>query len=224
MFAVDLSVWHRSVHYIGPGLSTLLGNFQVIILAAWGLLFLGEKLGWRLKVAVPMAIIGLLLIFGGDLSVLRGEYGLGVFFGLLTAVTYSIFLLSLRFARGMAGAPGPVTAMAVVSFFAVPFAGIGSLSLGESFAIPDIQSLSALTAYGLFSQVIGWSLIAFGLPKIRASRAGLILLLQPSLALVWDYLFFAKAVLPWETAGVILALAAIYLGSRGTESRLKSSG
>ena len=29
-FALDLFVWHRSIHYIGPGLATMLSNFQVV--------------------------------------------------------------------------------------------------------------------------------------------------------------------------------------------------
>jgi drug/metabolite transporter (DMT)-like permease len=215
LFAVDLSVWHRSIYYLGPGLSTLLGNFQVLLMAAWGILFLGERLGWRLFLAIPSALIGLFMIFGFDLSRLQGGYGLGVLFGLLTAVSYSAYLLALRKSQKTAGAPGPMASMAVVSVLAALFNGAGSLALRESFVIPDTQSWAALVLYGLFGQVLGWVLITRGIHKIEATKAGLILLLQPILALVWDYLFFAKPVFPLEVAGVLIVLYAIYLGAGG---------
>ena len=58
-------------------------------------------------------------------------------------------------------------------------------------------------------------LITFGITKVEASRVGLILLLQPTLAYLWDILFFAKPIIPLEITGAILALIAIYLGTVG---------
>lgn len=214
IFAVDISIWHRSVHYLGPGLSTLLGNFQVVLMAACGVLFLGERLSGRLIAAVLLSLLGLFLVFGCDLSTLKGNYGLGVLFGLLTAIMYAAFLLTLRKARKVSGERGSIAAMAMVSFAATPLAGLGSWCTGESFAIPDVQSWLSLIAYGAFSQVVGWVLITNAISKIPVSRAGLILLLQPTLALVWDYLFFSKPVFFLEVLGATVVIYAIYLGSQ----------
>src|SRR5690606_20199871 len=38
-FAIDLVMWHRSILYVGPGLATLLGNFQVFLMALAGWLW-----------------------------------------------------------------------------------------------------------------------------------------------------------------------------------------
>jgi drug/metabolite transporter (DMT)-like permease len=46
--SLDLFFWHKSIHYIGPGLATILGNFQVFLLAGLGVLFLGEKVSAKL--------------------------------------------------------------------------------------------------------------------------------------------------------------------------------
>jgi len=75
-----------------------------------------------------------------------------------------------------------------------------------------MKSAMALAAYGVLSQVLGWVLIARSLPRVRASAAGLVLLLQPTLSFIWDVVFFHR---PWDSvaaAGVVLAVAAIYLG------------
>ncbi|HKI95062.1 MAG TPA: EamA family transporter, partial [Gemmatimonadales bacterium] len=53
-FALDLAFWHRSIAYVGPGLATILANFQVFILAGFGVLVLHERGSWRLVAAVPL--------------------------------------------------------------------------------------------------------------------------------------------------------------------------
>ena len=36
-YAADLWSWHRSINYIGPGLATLIGNFQVFFMTLAGI-------------------------------------------------------------------------------------------------------------------------------------------------------------------------------------------
>jgi drug/metabolite transporter (DMT)-like permease len=83
---------------------------------------------------------------------------------------------------------------------------------GDSFRIPDVQSFLALGAYGITSQAVGWLIITRALPKIRASLVGMILLLQPALAFVWDMLFFNRETTAISLIGIAITLAAIYLG------------
>ncbi len=108
VFAIDLTCWHRSILYIGPGLSTILGNFQVFILTGYGVLILKEKLTWRFRLAVPMGMMGLILIFGWDWSNLGFDYKLGFALGIGTAITYSIFTLTLRHSQSR---PNPLSAL-----------------------------------------------------------------------------------------------------------------
>jgi drug/metabolite transporter (DMT)-like permease len=61
--------------------------------------------------------------------------------------------------------------------------------------------------------VLGWVLISNGIHRVRASQVGLILLLQPLFAFVWDCTFFGRRFSLIEISGAVLALAAIYLGS-----------
>ena len=82
----------------------------------------------------------------------------------------------------------------------------------KKFQIPDLQSFLSLAALGLFSHSLGWILIASALPKIRTSFSGLILLLEPALAFVWDVLFFQRPTSLVNWVGVLITLVAIYLG------------
>jgi drug/metabolite transporter (DMT)-like permease len=213
LFAADLAFWHRSINYVGPGLATLLANFQVFFVAAFGVILLRERLGWRLACAIPLAVAGLFLIVGFDFDQAEHGYKIGVLYGLITAVTYATFLLVFRKLRSTSESCSPFPAVAVISLSAaVLLAPIAAIQ-GESFSIPDSISVLVLVVYGLVGQVLGWVFISSGIRKIESSKVGLILLLQPTLAFVWDILFFGRVTTAVEVAGAVLAFGAIYLGA-----------
>ena len=211
--ALDLFFWHQSIQYIGPGLATILGNFEVFLLAGLGVVFMGEKVSPRFFLAILMAILGLFLVVGIQWNQLGSQYKTGVYLGLTTAVAYTAFLLTLR--KLQSGQTEAITfySMMLVSFATAIFLGLQAVYSGDSFIIPDIQSWTALLLLGLTSQGIGWILISNALPRVRASFAGLILLLQPSLAFIWDVLFFQRPTSAVNWIGVVMAITAIYLGT-----------
>ena len=212
-FALDLTLWHRSIHYVGPGLATLLSNFQVFFLAVFGITALGEKFTWKLAFSIPLAMTGLYLLVGVNWNVLGATYKAGVLLGLGTALFYSVYILTLR--KSQSGSPkgSSLSVIAVISLFTALIMGTEAWVQGESFFIPDLRSWMALLGYGLMGQVLGWVILSKGLPKVEASSAGLILLLQPTLSFVWDIVLFSRPVMPVEMIGAIIALAAIYLGT-----------
>ncbi len=213
-FAADLWTWHRSIIYVGPGLATILANFQVFFLALAGVLFFGERWRWQLMVAIPMALLGLGMIVGFDWQILTEQYRTGIWLGLLTAVFYAAFILSLRRTRTDGRQRSAVVDLALVSLVSAALLGIGATTAGDSLALSWSRDLGILLAYALVAQVFGWLLIAHSLAQVPASRVGLILLLQPLLAFVWDVLFFSRSITPTELTGAVLTLLGIYLGMR----------
>ena len=213
LFALDLTFWHRSIGYVGPGLATLLANFQVFFLALFGATVLRERLTWRGIVSIPLAMVGLYLIVGHNWPHLDKNYRIGVLFGLATAICYAAYILSLKKTQSGSGGSGTLATVALISLFTAVFMGAEAWTQNEGFRIPDLQSWIALIGYGIVGQVLGWVLISAGLAKIEASRVGLILLLQPTLAFVWDILFFARPTSLIEVLGALIVLLAIYLGT-----------
>jgi drug/metabolite transporter (DMT)-like permease len=211
--AFDLLFYHSSIFYVGPGLGTILPNFQVFILAAIGILFLGEKLRWSLLTAIPLAFSGLFLIVGIDWASLDSSYKVGIYFGLGAAFCYAWFLLSLRKLQAEQAGASIFFALMAVSFVTAVFLAAEIIHSGGTFAIPDLQSLASLAALGLFSHTLGWVIITNALPHIRASLSGLILLLQPAMAFVWDVLLFQRPTSAINWLGVLVVLAAVYLGT-----------
>lgn len=215
VFAADLAFWHRSILLVGPGLSTILGNFQVFVLAAFGIVVLKERVSPRLLLGIPAAVVGLFLIFGLEWNALDSGYRWGVFFGWATALSYASYLIALRTARRRAERVEAVGTIAIISLMCAAILAVAVVAEGATFRVPDFSTAGILLAYGVVIQVIGWVLISSGLPHVDASRAGLILLLQPALAFVWDLVLFARPTSALELCGAVLTLAAIYLGLTG---------
>ncbi len=217
--ALDLTVWHLSIQIIGPGLATILGNHQIFVLSAFGLLFLGERLTARLGLSIILAMFGLFLIFGLEWGESDARFKLGVVCGALTALLYATFLLVLRHVQSGSMAPEPVVTVAMLSivgaFVLSAHVWIGS----ESFVVPNARTWMILAAYAIVCHVIGWVLISTGLPGLEASRAGLVLLLQPALAFVWDVVLFGRPTAVIEVLGAVMALTAIYLGTQRNGAR-----
>ena len=218
-FALDLWLWHRSIDYIGPGLSTLLANFQVFFMMLAGIVLYRQAPKPIQVVAVPLALLGLGLIVGFDWSELPPDYRLGVLFGLLTAVAYAGYLLTMRAARADAVDSLPLREVAIMSLSVAAMLALSAFFEGASLAIPTMADAGWLLAYGLLSHCLGMVLIASSLPNVSTTEAGLALLLQPSLSFIWDVLFFARAVSTTELAGAVIALIAIYLGARPTSDQ-----
>ncbi len=224
LFAADIWFWHRSIIYIGPGLSTLLANFQVFILTAVGILWLRERVGWRFATGLALAVTGLWLLFGRDWANLPPDYRLGVIFGLLTALAYGLYILSLRGFQIRQSGIAAEARLAQVTICCGLILGAINVLEGNSFAIPDGQSLAALIGLGLLCQVLGWLLITRGMPFLPAAIVGLLLLLQPALSIVWDFLIFALRLDSLQITGAILALVGIYLGFRSAARQRVSGG
>jgi drug/metabolite transporter (DMT)-like permease len=207
--------WERSLAFCSPAILPF--GIEVF----WQLvLVLRERPGWKALAAIPMAMVGLLLIVGPKWQHVDATYKLGILFGLATACFYASYVLVLKKLVSRSDAPPPLVNVTVSTLATAVAIGLIALLQGESFAIPDTQSLLILIVYGLCGQVLGWLLITRSVSAIPASRVGLILLLQPTLAFVWDVLFFKRPTTELEVVGAVIALTAIYLGTQRQNNKI----
>lgn len=213
-FTADLLCWHLSILYIGPGLATLFGNFQVFVLAAWGIFFLREKPGLRFFAGIALAMGGLFAIVAPAWQSAGQDYHLGVFFGLVTGLFYAGYILTLTRSLAACGENSQLAAMTANSLMTAALLAPIILLRGDTLALDPGMPLLLMAGYGLTSQFLGWVLISRGLRDTRMSLAGLILLLQPVLAYVWDLTLFARPAGAAELVGVAATLLGIGLGAR----------
>ncbi|MCB2226184.1 MAG: DMT family transporter [Desulfarculaceae bacterium] len=218
-FALDLFAWHRAILSLGPGLSTILANFQVFFMALVGVVYFKERPGWRLGAAIALAMAGLWGLVGASWPELSSASRLGVLLSLLAAGAYSGYLLTMRWSLRRIGGLKPVASVALMSLACALLLLPAALAEPGGLAVPALADWGLLGVYGLGCHALGWVLISRGLMLLPASRAGLVLLLQPTMAFVWDIVFFGRATSWLEAGGAFLALAAIYLGSQSRASR-----
>ena len=71
--------------------------------------------------------------------------------------------------------------------------------------------------------MLGWLAITRGMPGLPASLVGLLLLLQPTLSMIWDAALFGLRLEVLQLVGAFLALAGIYLGMRASAQQRRQS-
>lgn len=217
-FAADLIAWHYTIGAVGAGLATVLGNTQVVIvpIAAW--MFFGERPGGRIVAAVPLVLIGVVLIAG----LVGGEaYGAnpvgGVVLGLATGAAYAGFLLVQRRAnadhRRPAGPLFDATLSAALVVLAVGLA-FGTLDL-----VPTWPGHAWLVALALLVQVVGWLLISTSLPRLPAAVTSVILTIQPVGSVVLGMLILAEAPSPFQLIGVGFVIGGLLVATARFRTR-----
>ncbi len=212
-FAIDLLLWNHSIADVGAGLATVLANIQVVVLplVAWAVL--SERPSRRILLALPVALIGVLLISG---ALEHGAYGRdparGTLFGLGAGIAYVGFLLLLRRAGADLRRPaGPLFDATAVGGVLCVAAG---LVIGDAHLVPSWPSAGWLLLLALGSQVLGWLLISSSLPRLPAALASVLLTVQPICSVGLAALIFAESPTVLQLGGVVLVLVALLTASR----------
>ncbi len=209
-FALDLWFWHRSILYIGPGMSTLIVNFQIFIIPLLSY-FIFNLVPNRYQIlAIFLGAFGLYLTLGYGGSFSSEDIRLGLIFGILTAFAYSAYILSLKKNDLEDSARiSPVISLLCISAISALILFVAVKFEGESLAINSAQNLFSMLAYGIMSHVFGWYMIILGLKTITATTAGIILISQPIFSLVWEYLIFSRVTNSIEIIGISIVVVAM---------------
>ena len=213
-FAADLVLWHYSIEYVGAGLATVLGNTQVVLVGLLAWLIFRERPSRNSLLAIPVAMVGIVLISGVLES---GAYGsdprLGAIYGLLTGIAYSGFLLALRWGSGERGrVAGPLYDATLASAICVVPIG---LVIGNLDFTPGLEAQGWLITLALSSQVLGWLLITLSLPRLPAVVTSVSLTLQPVCAVLFAAAILDEAPSRWQLAGAACILSGLVISSLG---------
>ena len=211
-FAADLVLWHYAIGHVGAGLATVLGNTQVVIvpIAAW--LLLGERPGGRVAAAVPLVLIGVVLISG----VLGADaYGddplLGVVFGVATGVAYAGFLLVQR--RANADHRRPAGPLFDATLSAAVISLVAGVPLGGIDLVPTWPAHGWLALLAISVQVVGWLLISVGLPRLPSAITSVILTVQPVGSVLLGVWLLAEAPSGLQLVGVAFIVAGLLVST-----------
>ncbi|MAG55381.1 MAG: EamA family transporter [Planctomycetes bacterium] len=208
ILGLDLFLWHHAIEMIGAGLSTVVGNSQVIVVALLAWAIHGERpsrlAGW----VVPFVLGGIVLVSGlGHGDAYGARPVLGAAFGALTGILYGLFLVLYRHAnRVRVHASGPLldaTAGAACITLILGLAG-GDLDL-----VPGFPAHGWLLALALISQTAAWICISTALPRLPALQTSILLLVQPVLTIVWGALWCNEYLSSVQATGGLLVLGGV---------------
>ena len=214
LLAIDFVGYHSAIDYIGSGIATLIGNSQVVIVTLVSWWMFGERPNRMIVFALPMVMLGLILISGiwddepyGD-DPIKGVVG-----GIVAAIFYSSFLILYRFSNRIqapsvnlqldatAGA-----AMGLLISGILPLSRLDIEPIDFSFTWPGHGWIILLAAS---CQVIGWIAITYALPRLPAAHTSFAILLQPVLTILWGVIILSENPSIQQIGGMSLIFAAI---------------
>jgi len=218
-FAIDIYVWHKSIIIVGAGMATILANTQVFWTAGIGRLVFAEKLPSLFLIAAPLGFLGVVLLTGvGSEIAFTRRYGRGLALGLGTGVAYACYITTLKRSakRDDPRSSAPVDVrMAWLTLTSGLLIFTGAAVERVPLAPQSLTGAAIVLLLALGPQILGWLLIDRALSRLPATRAALLLLLQPTFATIWGALIFKEVLGATQILGAGLTLIAIFMGSLG---------
>ena len=212
-FAGDLAFWHWSIQFTSVANSTLLANLASIFvtLAAWIL--------WRQR-PQGLFLIGLVTALAGVAMLVRTSLDfsptalLGDALGVITAIFYAWYLLSVKGVRDRGAAT--LRLMAVTTTVTTAFLLPVALASGEDLLPQTGAGWLILLGLAWISHSAGQGLIAYALAHLPAAFSSVSLLFQPVMAAVFAWVLLGEPLVALQIAGGLIVLAGIYLARRGS--------
>lgn len=210
-FAGDLAVWHWSIVLTSVANAVLLANLAPIFvtLAAWLLWRRQPRLMFLAGLAAALA--GVILMVGGDFSNTSGRALLGDALGVVTAMFYAAYQLTVTRLRGSVGTARIMAVSSMVTAaFLLPMAWLS----GEVFFPATAMGWFKVFGLALISQVAGQSLIAYAMAHLPATLSSVGLLLQPVMASLFAWILLGETLGAAGFAGAVLVLAGIRIATQ----------
>lgn len=206
-FGCDLAVWHQAITLTSVANATLLPNLQPVFVAAVMVLWFKQRLLPMFWLGLVCALSGSVILVGSSLN-LGGEQWRGDALGVLTAVFYAAYLVSVARLRGVHGALAIMwVASATAAVLLLPVAA----SSDAAFLPRSIQGWLVLAGLAIVSHVCGQGLIAWSLAWLPTSFSAVTLLVQPVAAAGFAWLLLSEPLGAQQALGGAVVLAGIAL-------------
>jgi drug/metabolite transporter (DMT)-like permease len=209
-FSVDVFLFHVAVNLTTIAKASLLGNAAPLILAAIGILFLGDKPSRMVLAALALSSFGMLLLVKPD--DLSGGALMGDLAGVGAAFSYALYLIAIQRARQSGSS-------AWISLTSSLICGAGCLALalllGEKIIPTSSQGWLAVIALGVVSHALGQGLITVGLGGVKPSLAAVVLIYPAIVSALAAFAVFSEVPTLLQIVGGALILAALVMARRG---------
>lgn len=223
-FALDMGLWHLSLHFTTVSNATLLSNFAPVFIALWMWCVYRIRFASTFLIGMAIALGGAVLLVvpnAGSIAGATTRHGsMGDALGLASAVFYAAYQLTIKKARIRYSTPRlmawSTTITALVLF---PFA----YSAPGVFLPHEAIGWWPLLGLGLIGQIGGQGMIVYAAAHLPASLSSIGLLIQPLTATIAAWMIFGEALGAWQMVGGALLLWGITLSKRGSSAQNKTA-
>jgi drug/metabolite transporter (DMT)-like permease len=206
-FAGDLFFWHLSILATTVANATFFATTSPIWVAFGAWLLLGEKIGARTVGGLALCMLGGAALIGQSWGFAPHRL-IGDLYGLITAIFFGSYLLTIRSARATFGA-GQLAFVSTAITTAILF--VIALALEPRLLPQSPNGMLILLALALVSQVGGQGLLAVALGTLPATFSSLVIFLEAIAAAALAWAVLGEALGALQMLGGILILAGIYL-------------
>jgi drug/metabolite transporter (DMT)-like permease len=193
LLGLHFAAWITSLTVTSIASSVVLVATAPIFAALLSAGFLGERAGRAAWIGIALAVIGSLLIAWGDsTSEAHSAYAAPLFGDLLAlmgAIFGSAYLTLGRRVRARAPLTGYLT---LVYAAGAVVAGLGVLWRGQSFTGYAVREWILFAAIAIFPNLIGHSLLNWGVRRMRTYVVGVAILGEPILATLYAMALFGE--------------------------------
>ena len=206
-FAGDLFFWHLSILATTVANATFFATTSPIWVALGAWLFLNEKIGVRIFGGLVLCMLGGTALIGQSWGFAPHRL-IGDLYGLITAIFFGSYLLTIRSARANLGAGQLAfisTAITSVILFVI------AAALEPRLLPQSVNGALVLLALALVSQVGGQGLLAVALGTLPATFSSLVIFLEAIAAAALAWAVLGEALGALQMLGGLLILAGIYM-------------
>lgn len=209
VLSLDMFAWHAAIGYLGAGLATLVTNGQVLMVGLITWVLFKEKPTRVVWFSTPIVLIGLAMVSGlGRTDTYGTRPVLGTALAVAASISYALFLVAFRRSnRSHAPTAGPLLESTLGACISFTFFGL----FAPLDYTPALASFAWLALLAVSSQVVGWLLIGYSLPRLPASESATIILFQPVAAMVWARLIFEERPSGTQLVGAAIVLVGVGL-------------
>ena len=213
-FALDLCFWHASIALTTVANATLLANLTPIVVVLFYWLVMRQRPTLRFSAGAALALAGaagLALGGGQPAGGAPGSALLGNLYGVITALAYAGYLLTVERARGTASG---IQVMLASTAVAMLVTGGVALAFGENFWPASGTGWSVLLGLALLVHVIGQGGIVWAVGRLPAALSSVVILIQPVVAAGLGWLWLGEALGPLDAVCALLVLAGVLIARR----------
>lgn len=206
----DLIFWHWSIQLTSVANATFFACSSPIFVMIGASLFFQERITRSFIIGFTLTLVGGTFLIGSSI-VFKGSNLFGDLFGIVTALFFGAYLLTIKQLRIRLPA-GLI--MFWSGIFSLPGLVAATVFTDESFLSASLTGWSMIICLAIVAQVLGQGLATYAIANLPVSFTSVAFLGEPVVAAILGWLILSEMLSPLQIAGCCIILCGLWLVQR----------